>query len=92
MSYFSRYQPGEWLTLCDICGRKFVASSLIKRWDGLMCCSQDWETRQPQDFVKAKADQMGTPWSRPEPQNQFILIPYPNKSLGKKVLGKITLG
>lgn len=72
MSYKSTYVSGDWLALCDVCGRKYKASKLKARWDGLMCCNADWEIRQPQDFVKAKADIVDTPWSRPEPEDEYL--------------------
>lgn len=74
MSYTPRYDKGDWIADCDICGRKYKASQLIKRWDGLMCCEDDWEIRQPQDFVRGVADTQIAPWLRPEPQNQFIPV------------------
>jgi len=72
MSYTPRYDHGDWIADCDICGRKYKASQLIKRWDGLMCCEDDWEIRQPQDFVRGVADTQIAPWLRPEPQDYFI--------------------
>lgn len=74
MSYKPSWVPGDWLALCDVCGRKYKASKLKQRWDGLMCCSDDFEIRQPQDFVRGIADVMKTPWSRPEPSNYFIPV------------------
>ena len=74
MSYFSRYDKGDWKALCDVCGREFKASQLNKRWDGLMCCRQDWEPRQPQDFVRGVADPQLTPWTRPEPAESWIAV------------------
>lgn len=74
MSYVSRYDKGDWSALCDVCGRKFHASKLALRWDGLRCCEQDWEIRQPQDFVRGVDDNQIVPWSRPEPGNSFIPV------------------
>lgn len=75
MSYTPSYSSGDWIALCDVCGRKYKASKLLERWDGLMCCSDDWEIRQPQDFVKAVADQIAVPWARVEPENEFVPLP-----------------
>jgi hypothetical protein len=72
VSYTPRYDHGDWIADCDICGRKYKASQLIKRWDGLMCCEDDWEIRQPQDFVRGVADTQIAPWLRPEPTDSFI--------------------
>ena len=72
MSYLPRYDKGDWLTICDVCGRKFKDTNLKKRWDGLMCCDEDWEIRQPQDFVRGQKDTQIAPWLRSEPSNSFI--------------------
>lgn len=74
MSYIARYDKGDWIALCDVCGRKYKASNLKKRWDGLMCCDDDWEIRQPQDFVRGIADTQIAPWLRDEPANSFVAV------------------
>jgi hypothetical protein len=74
MSYFSRYDKGEWAVLCDVCGRKMRSEDLRQRWDGLKVCNFDWEPRQPQDFVRGVADYQAPSWTRPEPSNQFIPV------------------
>ena len=74
MSFFSRYDKGDWNSICDVCGRKYKASLLKQRWDGLMCCRQDWEPRQPQDFVRGVADPQLVPWVRDEPTDQWIPV------------------
>lgn len=72
MSHKSVFINGEWNAICDVCGREYKASELQQRWDGMMCCHQDWEPRHPQDFVRGVADQISVPWSRPEPEDTFI--------------------
>lgn len=67
-----QYVKGDWKAVCDSCGRRFLASSLKKRWDGLMTCPDDYEQRNPQDFVRAKQDIQAVPWSRPEGQDSFL--------------------
>jgi hypothetical protein len=74
MSFFSRYDKGDWNAICDVCGRKYKASLLKQRWDGLMCCPQDWEIRQPQDFVRGVPDPQLVPFVRDEPSDSFIDI------------------
>jgi len=68
---------GDWNALCDSCGRKFKASSLQKRWDGLIVCREDWEQRHPQDLLRVQREQISVPWSRPYPATDtFIPIYY----------------
>ena len=74
MSYFSRYDKGEWAVLCDVCGRKFRNQDLRQRWDGLKTCKDDWEPRQPQDFVRGVADYQAPVWTRPEPSDKFVPV------------------
>jgi len=68
---------GNWNSLCDSCGRKFKASSLMKRWDGLMVCKQDYEVRHPQDFLRVQKEKIAVPWVRPQPvEDTFIPVTY----------------
>jgi hypothetical protein len=76
LSYIPRYDKGNWIAMCDVCGRKYKASALTQRWDGLMCCDDDWEIRQPQDFVRGVADTQIAPWLRSEPSNSFIPLAF----------------
>lgn len=76
MPYSARYDRGDWKTVCDVCGREYKASQLKQRWDGLKTCSDDWEPRQPQDFVRGVADTQAPPWTRPEQANSFVPIEY----------------
>jgi hypothetical protein len=69
------YKKGQWLVLCDVCGMKYHSGDLKQRWDGLMCCRQDWNIRQPQDFVRGIPDPQAVPWSRPDVQPQFVTNP-----------------
>jgi hypothetical protein len=39
-----------------------------------MCCDDDWEIRQPQDFVRGIADTQIAPWLRSEATNSFVAV------------------
>lgn len=52
--------------ICDVCGFKFKASMLRKRWDGLMVCKHDFEMRHPMDFYTTRNDAHLLPWTRPD--------------------------
>ena len=52
------YQPGNHWVVCDVCGFDIRSSDAKERWDGLVVCPEDWEPRHPQDFVRAKEDQL----------------------------------
>ena len=57
---------GDWNAICDVCGFKYKASTMLKRWDNLMVCKKDYEVRHPQDFIRGIADNPSVSWSRPE--------------------------
>jgi len=92
VSYSSRYDRGDWIAICDSCGRKLKASALRQRWDGLKVCQDDFEPRQPQDFVRGVADYQAPPWTRPEPQDQFIEVFSINKLVNGYEPNTYTLG
>jgi len=66
------YVLGAFNAICDVCGQKRKSYELRKRWDGIMACKRCWEPRQPQDFVRGIPDNMSPPWTRPDPEPQFI--------------------
>ena len=70
------WKSGDWLAVCDQCGMKAFASQLTKRWDGYMVHKEErfgcWETRHPQEFVRAVPDNHPLPWTRPEPADLDI--------------------
>lgn len=66
------YKPGDYNALCDVCGFKFKASQLRRRWDGYQVCATDYEERHPQDLLRSKPEKQAVPWSRPEPVDVFI--------------------
>jgi len=76
MSYRPYYKKGDWLAICEVCGRKMKATRLKKRWDGLLVCSEDWEPRQPQDFVRGVPEHVAPPFTNPESADNFFTDPF----------------
>lgn len=68
------FVSGDWNAICDVCGFRYKASQLRKRWDGLMVCTHDWEPRHPQDFIKPIKERIGVPWTRPNPEPVFVNV------------------
>jgi hypothetical protein len=66
------YKSGSNNAICDVCGFKHKAVDMRMRWDGLFVCRDDFEQRQPQDFVKAITDKITVPISRPRQTDAFI--------------------
>ena len=76
MAHIKLYSRGNWNAICDVCGREYKSTDLRKRWDNLWVCFQDYEERQPQDFVRGVADTQAVPWARPEGADTFVPINY----------------
>jgi len=72
---------GNWNALCDVCGFKFKASELRRRWDGHMVCSNDFEERHPQYLIRGVPDRQAAPWVRPVPVDQFVTVAPVNGAL-----------
>jgi hypothetical protein len=66
------YVPGDHWRICDVCGFQYRASQTFKRWDGLITCSEDWEPRHPQDFVRGRKDRQNAPDPRSEQVDTFL--------------------
>lgn len=58
--------PGSYNVICDVCGLKYKASDVSRRWDGMMVCKSDLEPRHPQEFVRAVPDVSKLPFVRPD--------------------------
>ena len=71
MSYFV---SGTWNVICDVCGHKFKATEMRKRWDGLLVCDKDYETDHPQKFIRVQADGQSVPDPRPRPADDFVAV------------------
>lgn len=70
------YSSGDWLIICDSCGKKIKASESKQRWDGFRVCKEDWEARHSMDFIRARADKISVPFTRPRPVDVFTDITY----------------
>lgn len=70
------YIPGENNLTCDVCSRKIKSHEARMRWDGFLVCVDCFETRHPQDFVKAQRDKITVPIVRPIPTLEFTSVTY----------------
>ena len=64
---------GNYNAICDSCGRKFKASTMKKRWDGLFVCPEDFEPRHPQLSLRVRGDKQTVPIPRPDPEQDTFL-------------------
>lgn len=59
--------------VCDRCGGYYRKSEMHKEWTGLMVCKRGcFETRHPQDFVKAVPDDMSVENARPDVDQSIL--------------------
>lgn len=67
------FQPGNYWVVCDRCAFSYRRSDMRKEWNGLVVCKKCWETRHPQDFVRAVSDTIAPQGlNRPEPTEIFV--------------------
>jgi hypothetical protein len=68
---------GDYNAICDSCGRKYKASTMKKRWDGLFVCENDYEIRHPQLSLRVRGDKMVVPIPRPDDYDpDYTLVCY----------------
>ena len=70
------YLSGEFNLTCDRCSKKIKAHQAKHEWTGFIVCGDCYETRHPQDFVKAQTDKITVPFTRPIPEYIFTSVPY----------------
>lgn len=84
MSKNWNYVSGDWNVICDVCSKKIKASEAKQRWDGYIVCKDDYEQRQPLDFIRAREDKISVPFTRPIPTDVFVPSNY-TESLADQV-------
>lgn len=76
------YKSGAWNVICQVCGFKYKNEEVQRRWDGLLVCKDDFETRHPSDFLKPHKEKIGVPYTAPEPTDTFITVTYVASTVG----------
>ena len=66
--------PGEWKVVCDVCGFWYPSGDVKKRWDNLIVCKKDFETRHPQDFLRMRPENVTPAFVRSEPIDVFVSV------------------
>lgn len=80
----NKLELGTWNVICDVCGFKYKANQLQKRWDGLMVCEKDYEQRHPMDLYKAPTENQGVPWTSPEGTDTYVDVNYVASNVGQQ--------
>lgn len=63
------YKPGSWNIQCDRTGFKIKAEDARFEWNNLLVRKESFEKRHPQDYIKAKQDQIRPPFVRSQTTN-----------------------
>jgi hypothetical protein len=66
------FKAGSWNAHCDVCGFRFKAYQLKKRWDGLMTCEKDFEQDHPQKYLRVSERSPAVPWVRKQSDDTLI--------------------
>ena len=61
------FVAGTWNVIDDRSGAKVKASATQKQWDGYRTVKP--QPRHEQDFLRARKERIGTPWTRPRTDN-----------------------
>jgi hypothetical protein len=73
---------GKWNVICDRCGFEYKNDELREEWTGLRTCKACWEPKHPQLMIRVPTDNPTPPWTRPEPEDTFITVPYIASTVG----------
>lgn len=65
------FVKGAHNAICDRCGEKRKSYDLRLEWTNLLVCSECYEPRHPQQYVKGRADRQAVPNPRPEGPDRF---------------------
>lgn len=71
------FKSGEWNVFCMVCNRKIKSGIALKRWDGLIVCPNDFENRQPLDFLRTRQERITVPFTADTSFTEFNGPSYP---------------
>ena len=66
--------PGNWKVACDVCDFWFPSSDIQMRWDGLIVCPKDYETRHEQTLYNYKPHTSVPSFVRKDPEDEFVFV------------------
>jgi hypothetical protein len=67
-----KWNQGDHLVTDDVTGFTILASESQKQWDGAIVHRSIFETRHPQDLIRARREKPGVINARPPPPDTFI--------------------
>lgn len=70
------FKAGCWNVVCQVCGKQVKSDAIIKRWDGVLVCKEDYEPRNILDFVRSVTERSSIPFVAPDPPPVFVNVIY----------------
>ena len=70
----STARVGTWNVVCDVCGFQFLNTEVMKRWDGMIVCKDDFETKHPSLTTRIRSETSVPTFVRPPGPDIFIEI------------------
>ena len=67
----AKYKDGDYLVQSDLTGRIIYASESRKLWNNLICAADEYEIRNPQDFLVARPERQ--PFREVRPRQEMFL-------------------
>jgi hypothetical protein len=61
----ARFKDGQHLVQSDLTGRIFYSADARKLWNNLICHKDEYEERNPQDFIRARNERQAIKDARP---------------------------
>lgn len=85
MTYF---KSGTWNIICAVCGRQYKSDEILKRWDGVFVCKDDFEVRHVADFIRPTIERSSVPFQNPDSDDTFVYVCYLEQSQGRASVGE----
>lgn len=85
------FKSGSWNCICMLCGVQFKAEDMLKRWDGMLVCKDDWEPRHSLDFLRATPERGTVPFTAPEPTDQFVTVNYLTSTIAGVAIAGVSI-
>jgi hypothetical protein len=82
---------GVYNAICEVCRGKYKNYELRQRWDGLMVCEEDYETRHILDFYKPPRDNYPIPFVRKDGTEYGQVYAVLSSNIASPTLGSWTL-
>lgn len=67
------YKQGTWNIVCYVCGKKYKADEVKRRWDDVYVCKKDYERRHDQELLRVEPEHNNVSFVRAYPLNDTFI-------------------